>query len=123
MMSNLKLPAFWADAPVAWFAAAEAQFQLGHGASQSEKFCHITAAPDKLSLKKVVHSVISPHPQLPYNKLKEALLASHQQPVQAATSPSPPTEQPGWPADTSRHCSLYSGSGGYRLVFLPLVLW
>ena len=77
-MSNLKLPAFWADAPVAWFAAAEAQFQLGHGASQSEKFCHVTAAPDKLSLKKVVHSVISPHPQLPYNKLKEALLASHQ---------------------------------------------
>ena len=27
-MSMLKLPAFWADGPVAWFAAVEAQFQL-----------------------------------------------------------------------------------------------
>ena len=78
MMSNLKLPVFWADAPVAWFAAAEAQFQLRHVISQSEKFCHVTAALDKLSLKKVVHLVVSPDPVLPYFKLKEALLASHQ---------------------------------------------
>ena len=27
-MAHLKLPVFWADAPVAWFAAVEAQFQL-----------------------------------------------------------------------------------------------
>ena len=77
-MSMLKLPAFWADAPVAWFAAVEAQFQLRRVYSQSERFCHVTAALDKLSLKKVVHLVITPHPALPYSKLKEALLASHQ---------------------------------------------
>ena len=63
---------------MAWFAAIEAQFQLRRLSSQSKKFCHITAALDKLSLKKVVHLVITPHPVLPYNKLKEALLASNQ---------------------------------------------
>ena len=77
-MSNLKLPAFWTDAPVAWFAAVEAQFQLRRVVSQSEQFCHITAALDKMSLKKVVHLVVTPDPVAPYDKLKEALLASHQ---------------------------------------------
>ena len=77
-MSNLKLPVFWTDAPVAWFAAVEAQFQLRRVSSQSERFCHITAALDKMSLKKVVHLVVTPDPEVPYNKLKEALLASHQ---------------------------------------------
>ena len=74
---TLKLPAFWADAPVAWFAAVEAQFELRQVTSQKEKFCHITAALDKLSLKKIVHLVVTPDPLSPYTKLKEALLASH----------------------------------------------
>ena len=72
--ANLKLPAFWADAPVAWFAAVEAQFQVCPVNSQSERFCHVTAALDKVSLKKVVHLVITSDPLLPCNKL----LASHQ---------------------------------------------
>ena len=74
----LKLPVFWADAPVAWFAAVEAQFELRQVTSQKEKFCHITAALDKLSLKKIVHLVVTPDPLSPYTKLKEALLASHE---------------------------------------------
>ena len=75
---TLKLPVFWADAPVAWFAAVEAQFELRQVTSQKEKFCHITAALDKLSLKKIVHLVVTPDPLSPYTKLKEALLASHE---------------------------------------------
>ena len=35
MMTSLKLPTFWADAPVAWFAAVEAQFRLRQVTSQS----------------------------------------------------------------------------------------
>ena len=77
-MAHLKLPPFWTDAPVAWFAAVEAQFQLRRVWAQEEKFCHVTAALDKMSLKKVVHLVVTPDPLQPYNKLKEALLASHQ---------------------------------------------
>ena len=77
-MSNLKLPAFWTNAPVAWFTAAEAQFQLCRVSSQSERFCYVTAALDNMSLKKVVHLVVTPDPEVPYNKRKEALLASPQ---------------------------------------------
>ena len=35
-MSNFKLQAFWPDAPVAWFSAAEAQFTLWRVMSQAE---------------------------------------------------------------------------------------
>ena len=38
----------------------------------------MTAALDKMSLKKVVHLVVTPDPLQPYTKLKDALLASHQ---------------------------------------------
>ena len=61
-----------------WFAAVEAQFYLRRVTSEEERFCHVTTALDKQSLKKVVHLVVSPHPAAPYSKLKEALLASHQ---------------------------------------------
>ena len=37
----------------------------------------MTAALDKMSLKKVVHLVVTPDPLQQYNKLKEALLTSH----------------------------------------------
>ena len=77
-MSHLKLPVFWADAPVAWFAAVEAQFKLRRVWSEDEWFCNITAALDKMTLKKVVHLVATPDVTQPYTKLKEALLASHQ---------------------------------------------
>ena len=77
-MVHLKLPVFWADAPVAWFAAVEAQFQLRRVWSEDERFCNVTAALDKMTLKKVVHLVVTPDIRQPYTKLKEALLASHQ---------------------------------------------
>ena len=77
-MAHLKLPVFWADAPVAWFAAVEAQFQLRRVWSEDKRFCNVTAALDKMTLKKVVHLVVTPDIRLPYTKLKEALLASHQ---------------------------------------------
>ena len=75
---SVKLPAFWPDAPVAWFAVVEAQFQLRRVNNQNDRFFHVTAAPDKQSLKKVVHLVVTPDPQTPYTALKDALLASHQ---------------------------------------------
>ena len=77
-MSHLKLPVFWADAPVAWFAAVEVQFKLRRIWSQEERFCNVTAALNKMTLKKVVHLVVTPDIVQPYSKLKEALLASHQ---------------------------------------------
>ena len=58
-MSHLKLPLFWADAPMAWFIALEAQFRLWRIWSEDKRFCHVTTALDKLSLKKVVHLVVT----------------------------------------------------------------
>ena len=66
---NTKLPAFWLDAPVAWFAAVEAQFKLHRVSSHDKRFCHVTATLDKLFLKKVVHLVTTPDPWERYNKL------------------------------------------------------
>lgn len=74
---SVKLPQFWTDAPVAWFAAAEAQFLLRRITSQIDRFCLVAAALDKDTMKKVVHLVTSPHPDTPFTALKEALLASH----------------------------------------------
>ena len=76
-MSHLKLPLFWADAPVAWFAAVEAQFRQRGVWSEEEWFCNVTAALNKMTLKKVVQLVLTPDITQPYSKLKEALLASH----------------------------------------------
>ena len=50
MMSDFKLPGFWADAPVAWFAAVEAQFCLCRVTSEEERFCHVNTALDKQSI-------------------------------------------------------------------------
>ena len=77
-MSHLKLPVFWADAPMAWFVAVEAQFQLRWVWSEDQRFCNIIASLDKMILKKVVHLVVTPDIRQPYTKLKEALLTSHQ---------------------------------------------
>ena len=63
---------------MAWFAAEEAQFKLRRIWAQEEQFCHMTAALEKMSLKKLVHLVVTPDPLQPYTKLKDALLASHQ---------------------------------------------
>ena len=77
-MSHLKLPVFSADAPMAWFAVVEAQFKLQRIWSEEERFCNVTAALDKMTLKKVVHLVVTPDIMQPYSKLEEALLTSHQ---------------------------------------------
>ena len=58
-MAHLNLPVFWADAPVAWFAPVEAQFQLRRVWSEDKRFCHVTTALDNLSLKKVVQLVVT----------------------------------------------------------------
>ena len=53
------------------------QFKLLRIWSEEERFCNVTAALNKMMLKKVVHLVVTPDIVQPYSKLKEALLASH----------------------------------------------
>ena len=64
---------------MAWFTEVEAQFKLRRIWSEEEGFCNVTAALDKMTLKKVMNLVVvTPGIVQPYSKLKEALLASHQ---------------------------------------------
>jgi len=65
------------DAPVGWFGAAEAQFRLRNVKTEVDKFCLLTQALPKESIKEVLHLVAEPDPLLPYSLLKQALLASH----------------------------------------------
>jgi len=76
--TNFKLPEFWVDSPVGWFGAAEAQFLLRGVVSEVDKFCLLTQALHKESVKEVIHLVAHPDPVRPYSLLKQALLASHQ---------------------------------------------
>lgn len=76
--AHVRLPQFWADAPVAWFGTAEAQFRIRQVNTEDERFCFLTAALDKDTIKQVVHLVSDPDPAAPYSRLKEALIASHQ---------------------------------------------
>ncbi len=75
--SSVKLPPFWPDAPLAWFAAVEAQFRLRGVAREVDRFCLVAAALDKDTVRQVVHLVAEPDPVAPYTRLKDALLASH----------------------------------------------
>ena len=76
-LSGFKLPEFWIDAPVAWFGAAEAQFRLRGVVSEVDRFCLVTQALHKETVRQVMHLVAEPDPDQPYTLLKQALLASH----------------------------------------------
>jgi len=76
-LGSFKLPEFWIDAPVAWFGAVEAQFRLRRVILEVDKFCLVTQALHKDTVRQVMHLVAEPDPVQPYTLLKQALLASH----------------------------------------------
>jgi hypothetical protein len=72
--SNLKLPQFWPQASVAWFAQAECVFHTKRMTDSFDKYCHLVAVlpPDTVRL---VMDIIEVTPnQQPYETLKERLL-------------------------------------------------
>jgi len=76
-LGNFKLPEFWIDAPVAWFGAVEAQFRLRNVQAEVDRFCLVTQALHKETVRQVMHLVADPDPVQPYTLLKQALLSSH----------------------------------------------
>ena len=78
MTSNIKLPEYWPDAPSLWFSRAECNFLLKNVTDQREKFCSVVTALPREALRLVADLVEAPPADLPYNALKERLLASHQ---------------------------------------------
>uniref|UniRef100_A0A5S6QLY5 RT_RNaseH_2 domain-containing protein n=1 Tax=Trichuris muris TaxID=70415 RepID=A0A5S6QLY5_TRIMR len=71
---SVSLPSFWHEAPVLWFAHAEAQFHLRHVTSPLTKFYYtIASLPATIATK--VSDLLQPTTQDPYAHLKAELLA------------------------------------------------
>ena len=73
---GVKLPPFWAHAPGAWFAHAEAVFTVKHVTQETDKYCNLLASLQEDSLRLVLDIVEDPDQQATYAQLKERLLAA-----------------------------------------------
>ena len=72
-----KLPDFWTGSPAAWFGIVEAQFEMREITSQRDKFALISAVLPEISACRVTHLLAAPGDEC-YDRLKTALLATHQ---------------------------------------------
>ena len=70
-------PDFWSTSPAAWFGVVEAQFLLCRTEVQHDKFALIKAVLPEASARQVTHILAAPGDTC-YDKLKMALLATHQ---------------------------------------------
>ncbi|XP_064475718.1 uncharacterized protein LOC135389614 [Ornithodoros turicata] len=71
---TVKLPPFWDRNPATWFIQAEAQLHLAGIAAQSTKFYHVISALSPSAAEEVYDVIASPPLDIPYDKLKAALL-------------------------------------------------
>ncbi|GFT44549.1 uncharacterized protein TNCV_2808041 [Trichonephila clavipes] len=69
-----KLPPFWADKPIVWFAQAESQFALAHITSDTTKFHYIIANLDSRYAAEVDDIIINTPTTRMYEKLKNQLI-------------------------------------------------
>lgn len=76
-MVQVKLPPFWSNRPVLWFARAEAQFHLKGIKSQMTKFHHIISALTPEVMDTVVAAIEEPDPESAYEDIKKALVSRH----------------------------------------------
>ena len=58
----LKLPTFWVSSPLAWFAQAEAQFELRKISQDESKYYHVVAALDNVTANRALSVITSPSP-------------------------------------------------------------
>lgn len=71
---STKLPAFWEDSPDAWFAAAEAEFEVSQITRERTRYSYLIGALPKEVLKKVMDIITQPPAEDPYSHLKAQLL-------------------------------------------------
>ena len=75
---HCKLPEFWPNNPVLWFARAEFNFEVAGVVTEREQFMHTANALPYDALTLVADLVTQPPVVQPYQRLKERLLLSHQ---------------------------------------------
>lgn len=74
----VKLPEFWKNDPVMWFAQAEAQFALANVVKDETKFYHIVAKIDQTVICHVTDLVTQPPAVDKYNAVKTRLISRFQ---------------------------------------------
>jgi hypothetical protein len=70
----VRLPPFWAERPVLWFAQAEAQFSLAGVNNEKTKFYHVVSQLDHRYATEVEDIITSPPEKDPYSVLKAKLV-------------------------------------------------
>jgi hypothetical protein len=75
---QVKLAAFWPQAPALWFAQAECTFAVKRVVVQFDRYCHVVAALPHESIRLVADIVEGEPSETPYDDIKQRLVASHQ---------------------------------------------
>ena len=71
---SVKLPPFWANDPVIWFAQVEAQFLTRGISSETTKYAYVVASLQPSIAQEVRDLLITPPDASPYSTLKEELV-------------------------------------------------
>ena len=71
---SLKLPPYWPNDPIVWFAQVEAQFLTRNITSQSTQFAYVIASLPPEIAQEIRDILISPPPENPYEVLKATLI-------------------------------------------------
>jgi len=71
---SLKLPPYWPNDPIIWFAQVEAQFLTRNITSQATQFAYVIASLPPEIAQEIRDILISPPPEHPYDVLKATLI-------------------------------------------------
>ncbi len=75
---HIKLPAFWPNNIISWFAMAEGQFVLRNMNDELIRYYNVLTALPEATINFVADFVEVPLPADPYTQLRARLLAAHQ---------------------------------------------
>lgn len=70
----LKIPPFWAEEPMLWFAQIESQFAVGGITQDATKYAYVLANIETKYAKEIREIIINPPANNKYEKIKETLI-------------------------------------------------